>query len=126
MEKQAVPDDSDVEALSELLEAAQKGRVQVTIGSFSGPLPPPEILRGYADALPDGPNRIVTAWEGQASHRQKLERNGQIIGASLGAGAIIAAVYCASIGQPWVGGAIVLATMVGVGASSLLNIFFRR
>jgi uncharacterized membrane protein len=40
---------------------------------FSGPLPPPEILAKYNDALPNGAERIVAMAEGQMKHRQALE-----------------------------------------------------
>lgn len=41
--------------------------------SFMGPLPPPEILRGYEDVLPGAADRILKMAETQASHRQGLE-----------------------------------------------------
>lgn len=41
--------------------------------SFSGPLPPPEILERYNNAVPNGADRILAMAEQQASHRQALE-----------------------------------------------------
>jgi uncharacterized membrane protein len=45
--------------------------------SFSGPLPPPNLLAQYNEVLPDGANRIVTMAERQAKHRQRLETRAQ-------------------------------------------------
>lgn len=41
--------------------------------SFSGPLPPPEILEKYNQVLPGGAERIVAMAEQQSKHRQHLE-----------------------------------------------------
>lgn len=41
--------------------------------SFSGPLPPPEVLREYAELVPDAPERFLAMAERQAAHRQHLE-----------------------------------------------------
>jgi uncharacterized membrane protein len=41
--------------------------------SFSGPLPPPEILRKYEEVLPGSAERIISMAERQGSHRQDLE-----------------------------------------------------
>lgn len=41
--------------------------------SFSGPLPPPEVLRGYESVLPGLADRVVKMAENQSAHRQRLE-----------------------------------------------------
>ena len=43
--------------------------VQETVTIHAGPLPPPEILREYDQALPGLADRIVSMAEGQANHR---------------------------------------------------------
>jgi uncharacterized membrane protein len=45
----------------------------VAARSFSGPLPPPEILAGYEQIVPGAANRILTLLEHQTAHRQQLE-----------------------------------------------------
>jgi uncharacterized membrane protein len=47
---------------------------ELKISSFSGPLPPPEILAEYERIIPGGANRIMVMAETQAKHRQELER----------------------------------------------------
>jgi uncharacterized membrane protein len=41
---------------------------------FSGPLPPPEILKKYEELLSGSANRIFVMAEGQSQHRQTLEK----------------------------------------------------
>lgn len=42
--------------------------------SFEGPLPPPELLARYNDAVSRGAERIMAMAESQIQHRQHLER----------------------------------------------------
>ena len=42
--------------------------------SFSGPLPPPEVLEKYNQCVPGLAERIITMAEQQSKHRQGLER----------------------------------------------------
>ena len=42
--------------------------------SFSGPLPPPEVLEKYNQVVPGLAERIITMAEKQSTHRQELER----------------------------------------------------
>jgi uncharacterized membrane protein len=48
--------------------------VEIAQSSFSGPLPPPDILRGYDQIVPGAAARILKMAEEQAQHRQNLER----------------------------------------------------
>lgn len=41
---------------------------------FSGPIPPPEILIKYNEAVPGGAERIIAMAEEQSRHRQHLEK----------------------------------------------------
>ncbi len=42
--------------------------------TFTGPLPPPEILAKYNEILPNAAERIISMAEGQAKHRQEQEK----------------------------------------------------
>ena len=42
--------------------------------SFQGPIPHPEILKGYNKVVPDAAERILKMAEKQASHRQFIEK----------------------------------------------------
>ena len=48
-------------------------RQQVVTSSFAGPLPPPDILIQYNDAVPNAAERIIAMAERQAAHRIELE-----------------------------------------------------
>lgn len=48
--------------------------IATTVGaSFSGPLPPPDTLIRYNDAVPNAADRIITMAEQQAAHRRQME-----------------------------------------------------
>lgn len=47
--------------------------VQATLQSFSGPLPPPEVLVKYNECVPDGAKRLIEMAERQQAHRQRIE-----------------------------------------------------
>lgn len=49
-------------------------RVTVTAATFSGPIPPPELLGKYAEIIPNGADRILKMAESQSSHRQHIEK----------------------------------------------------
>jgi uncharacterized membrane protein len=40
---------------------------------YSGPIPPPEILRGYEEIVPGAAKTILGLWELQTTHRTTLE-----------------------------------------------------
>jgi uncharacterized membrane protein len=42
--------------------------------AFSGPLPPPGLMKAYNDILPGSADRITKMWEGEVQHRQASER----------------------------------------------------
>jgi len=46
---------------------------QVTQQQFSGPIPPPELLRQYNDIIPDAAERILRMAEHDAAHLHKIE-----------------------------------------------------
>ncbi len=48
-------------------------QVSQTAQVFTGPLPPPEQLIKYNEAVPNAAERIIAMAEKQAAHRQELE-----------------------------------------------------
>jgi uncharacterized membrane protein len=57
-----------------LVRRLEQRMVQATVQSFSGPLPPPEVLARYNDCIPNGATRIMEMAERQQEHRHTLER----------------------------------------------------
>lgn len=85
-------------------------REQILASSFSGPLPPPQILSEYEAVFPGCAERIVAMAERQSAHRQELERNhigssslverrGQIFAFLITGIAIAGGTYLISIGK---------------------------
>lgn len=44
-----------------------------TLVSYRGPIPPPHMLADYDEIYPGLATRIITAWDEQRAHRQRLE-----------------------------------------------------
>lgn len=92
---------------------------------FSGPLPPPQILKGYNGILPGAAERIMCMAERQAQHRQEIEsdtlnaeirdgRRGQLFGFIIAMTAVLGAIYCFSMGYTTGGSIIGLSTVTGL------------
>jgi uncharacterized membrane protein len=81
----------------------QPGQV-IVASSFSGPLPPPEVLEGYDRIFPGLAERLVRMAEKQSDHRMELEKKaisaqlsessrGQIFGLIIGLTGLILSSY---------------------------------
>jgi uncharacterized membrane protein len=95
---------------------------------FSGPLPPPEVLKEYNDILPGLADRIMKMAEKQSTHRQKIEDNvigsdayranaGLWMGVGVAVLSILAGTYLIAIGHDWAGvsmGTVVVVALAGV------------
>jgi uncharacterized membrane protein len=105
-------------------EDLNKGQRQIgvtRISSFSGPLPPPDILQKYKDIQPDFPERILKLTEQEAVHRREITRKalrleaietflGQLFGLVVALAAFSVTAYLGSIGHS------VAASIIGSGA----------
>lgn len=112
--------------------AAAFSKIELT----SGPLPPPELLRGYEQACPGGADRIIRMAETEGEHRRRMEdkmldaqvesmrrgyregRLGQIFAFSIAAIFLVGGSYVAIHGQPWAGG-----VFGSVGIASIVSAF---
>lgn len=99
------------------------------IQSFSGPIPPPEIMQGYENILKGSADRILSMAENQATHRMDIEKSvvkrslnqktfGLIMGSVIALVILGITVYFAVLGLVWLAG--VLATTTFVAALTIL------
>ncbi len=97
--------------------------VRATMQSFSGPLPPPNLLSQYNLVVPNGAERIMAMAEKQQEHRQGIEhcvvhgnkfdqRLGLVLGFIVMMTVAAAGVWCVSIGKD-ITGLTALVTAVG-------------
>jgi uncharacterized membrane protein len=97
--------------------------------SFSGPLPPPNLLKQYNEVVPNGAERLMKMAETQQAHRQELEKTvvhgnveaesrGQWMGLFISIAVIAAGTYLAAIGRQVTGG-----ILVGVDVVALASVF---
>lgn len=134
----AVPKELLLAALSEHSEAiSEEGGPRATkvvraithAQSFSGPLPPPQILQRYNDAYPGLANRIVKMAEHEQSHRHGIESSaltGSITAEKRGqnyALAICTLVVLASFGLIWQGHEVSGSILAGGTLSALAYVF---
>lgn len=111
--------------------APQSGQLvsksQYLVESYSGPLPPPEILARYEAISLGAADRIIAMAERQSAHRQELEasvihgnltaqRVGQRYGLIIGVLGLIAGVALGAMGKELVGSAIGGGTVVSLVA----------
>lgn len=83
---------------------------------FAGPLPPPQVLRAYREAIPDAPERILDMAEAQARHRMRMDGLGLAAAVAIAALATVPGVLLAVTDQPWPIRLIGLAPVVVIGA----------
>jgi len=103
-------------------------RVTEVSQSFSGPLPPPEILRKFDEVVPGAAERIIKMAEDQSIHRKELEKKvidsdiarskwGQILGFVIAIAGLAVSAIIVVYGNAIAGGIIgvgTLASLVGV------------
>lgn len=105
-------------------DKAEIARLEIMrAGMFSGPLPPPELLRQYEEILPGLPERIVSSWEAESQHRRSLENRaagiserGQWIAAALAVLFLGVSGLLIYFGQSAAGVALLVAEIVGLVA----------
>jgi len=109
-------------------ESATKSLVALIISkrsTFSGPIPPPEILKGYNDVVDNGADRILSMAERQSEHRIKLEdfsireehrqsSKGQNLGFGIAVIALGISALLTWLGHDWVAGIIGGSTIIGL------------
>jgi uncharacterized membrane protein len=93
--------------------------------TFRGPIPPPEVLKGYNDIIENGAERILTMAEKQSTHRMQLEnhaireelkqsRLGQVFGFILGIVGFGLATFLALYGHETIAGIFGTTTIIGL------------
>jgi uncharacterized membrane protein len=93
--------------------------------TFSGPLPPPEILQRYNEIVPGAADRIIKMAESQHCHRQALEKSvvaSNVFSQKLGLGfgfviaitAIGGGIWLSAIGKSGVGLTAIIGALVAL------------
>lgn len=101
----------------------------VTQTRFSGPIPPPQLLKGYEDIMPGSAREIFDMAKDQAAHERSFENKalgaqmrdnllGQVFGFLIGTIAILAGTYAAVNGAQLSGG------LIGGGGVAALTAVF--
>ncbi len=109
-------------------EAAEKGTgLQVTITTaYSGPLPPPAVMREFNEIVPGLPGILIDEFQRESRHRRFTQKGG-LIGALFIAGlSIIGGVYLAyALKSPLAALAVIGPVCGVVGTAQLLEFWFK-
>lgn len=111
-------------------------RVTARASYFSGPLPDPETLKKYEEAMPGTVDRIIKMAEEQAKHRQEIEKAevntesrdsmlGILSALFMGLGILVAgtliAIFAKNPAAAWIGGFLDLA-----GIATIIGTFLKE
>jgi uncharacterized membrane protein len=102
-------------------------RLLAMMQSYSGPLPPPEILVKYDEAVKNGAERVFSEFEAIGKHSRDMEwfvaqhlakesRQGQIFGLIIGLAGLTAACFCSVYGAEKAAMVIGGSTLIGLVA----------
>lgn len=107
-------------------EAIEIGTLSSEI--FSGPLPPPAVLREYEAAHPGLAGEIVAGWRAEGVHRRAIESRllrlseiGALAAGLIGIAGVAGGVYAGMHGAAWTGIAVAWGTL-----ASLTGVFLAR
>lgn len=126
-------DDHDIEDATE--KKMVRAVAKVMQSEFSGPIPPPNMIKGYEAILPGAADRIMTMAEKQSSHRQEMERKivstesrdsllGILFAFTLGIGCIVASIVIVVL-VPENAGAISSSALGIAGMGTIIGTFIK-
>ena len=133
--KQEILEAPDVEVEEKEKEQVRQVVAEVIRSEFSGPIPPPSIIKGYEEILPGSADRILAMAEKQSDHRQEMDRKivnteardsllGILFAFMLGFGCILAAVVMVIL-VPKSAGVISGAVLGVTGIGSIIATFIK-
>lgn len=70
----SVVDAPESELTDHEVAAVKQIAIETVRSEFSGPIPPPNIIKGYEQILPGSAERLIAMAERQAAHRQEMEK----------------------------------------------------
>ncbi len=123
---------------AEVVKGLESGSLTIVKAEqFSGPLPHPEVMKGYEQCLPGAAERILAMTEKQVEHRVSIEAKvidshihqakwGMYIGAFVCLAAIVAGSITAVLGQTQAGAAIAVGPTVALSSVFIWGQFQRR
>lgn len=109
-------------------EAAEKGTgLQVTISTaYSGPLPPPAVMREFNEIVPGLPNILIDEFQRESRHRRFTQKGGMLGALVIAALSIIGGVYLGyALKSPLAAFAVIGPVCGVVGTAQLLEFWFK-
>ena len=101
-------------------------RVEAHFEQFSGPIPPPSIMRGYEDVLPGSADRILTMAEFGQRHRASYENRGLLFGFLAALALIALSAYVVSLGFAAASVGVIVASIASTAGTFVYSNHSRR
>lgn len=112
-------------------------RQQIIAQGFSGPLPPPDMLRQYDEIAPGAAQQILSQAAEQTKHRIAMEKKvthwdiirsfaGLVVGLVVALGCIVGGCILVYTGHDWAGATIATASVVGLVSVFVYGTSMRR
>ncbi len=101
-------------------------RLEQQVSFYSGPLPPPEMMRAYEDIHPGSADRILTLVEQEQKQRAFYENRGLIFGFVAAICLIALSAYVVSLGFAWQSVGVVIGSIAGTAGTFVYSNRARR
>jgi len=101
--------------------AQDTSTLSVVAAQFSGPLPPPAMLQGYASVFPGCAERIVAMAEAEQKERHSVTRRGQVFAFLTAMTAIVGAIVLLALERGLAGFGVLLAGLAPLVAAFILS-----
>ncbi len=93
---------------------------------YSGPLPPPEMMRAYENVHPGSADRILTLAEHEQKQRAFYENRGLLFGFIAALALIALSAYVVSLGFAWQSVGVVIGSIAGTAGTFVYSSRARR
>ncbi len=96
-------------------------RIEAQFERFSGPIPPPNMMRDYEDVLPGSADRILTMAEREQSRQIEYDNRGLLFGFIATLALIALSAYIVSLGFAWQSVGVVIGSIAGTAGTFIYS-----
>ena len=101
-------------------------QVEQHVAYYSGPIPPPAMLRDYEEVLEGSADRLLTMAERESKHRALYENLGLIFGFVAALALVALSAYVVSLGFAWQSVGIIIGSIAGTASTFVYSNRSRR
>lgn len=101
-------------------------QIEQQVTFYSGPLPPPEMMRSYEEIHPGSADRILSLVEHEQKQRASYENRGLFLGFVAALALIALSAYIVSLGFAWQSVGVVIGSIAGTAGTFVYSNRSRR